>query len=99
MRFASAQALKEWEPACAQQPELMQRVLQRLKERPLDRSDNPRRIGQLRGPLASRRVAGASLAQWQYEITASGRLWYCPDNGARVIWVTKVRLDHPRETG
>jgi hypothetical protein len=98
VRFASAQALKEWEAVTAAEPELMERLLLRLKDRPLDRSDNPRRIGQLHGGLATRRVAGRALPQWQYEITSSGRLWYCPDKDDRVIWVTKARLDHPRET-
>lgn len=77
----------------------MEAVRERLRTRPMDRSDNPRRLGQLKGKLATRRIAGTALPQWQYEMTAAGRLWFCPDKQERIVWVTKVALRHPKETG
>lgn len=80
-------------------PDLMAAVRNRLRERPLDRSDNPRRTHRLRPPLDTKRIGDRLLPQWQYEISAAGRVFYCPDAAERVIWVTRVDLGHPRETG
>lgn len=80
------------------QPELMQRAKARLAERPLNRSDNPRRTHRLRGTLGTKVVAGKVLEQWQFELSSAGRIWYCPDREDRVVWVTRVSLRHPRVT-
>lgn len=70
----------------------------RLRTRPLDRSDNPRRTHQLKPPLATKRVGGKELPQWQHELSGAGRIFYCPDRDERVVWVSRVDLGHPRET-
>lgn len=88
MRPASEQARKQWDAAVAAEPELMAVERDRLTSRPLDRSANPRRTGRLKAGLASRRVGETHLPQWQQEITAAGRLWYCPDVETRTIWIT-----------
>jgi len=98
IRPASAKARKQWEAATDQEPDLMETVRERLRTRPLDRSDNPRRLGQLKGKLREKTVDGKKLPQWQYEITSGGRLWFCPDKKERTVWVTKVSLSHPKET-
>ena len=95
---ATAQALKEWERACTAAPELMAAERERLLTRPLDRSDNPRRTAQLKYQLAKRRIGNKILPQWQREISAAGRIWYCPDKDERIIWITKADLAHPAET-
>ncbi len=64
----------------------------------MDRSDNPRRIHRLRGALATKQIGGKDLDQWQLEVSSAGRIWYCPDNDASVVWVTRVSLKHPSET-
>jgi hypothetical protein len=79
-------------------PDLMAAVGSRLRERPLDRSDNPGRTHRLRPPLDTKRIGDRLLPQWQYEISAAGRVFYCPDAAAWVVWVTRVDLGHPRET-
>lgn len=71
----------------------------RLTQRPLDRSDNSKRTHQLKGELAYKTIGGQKLEQWQHDLTGSGRIWYCPDKKDRVIWVTRVSLSHPQETG
>lgn len=95
---ASAKVRKEWRAACAAAPELMDAELARLATRPMDRSDNPRRTARLKGPLGTRSIGGKSIPQWQREITGSGRLWYCPDEKAGIVWITKVSLSHPKQT-
>jgi hypothetical protein len=71
---------------------------ERLRSRPLDRSDNPNRTHQLKPPLADKVIGGKRLPQWQHEISGNGRVFYCPDLTDKVVWVTKVDLAHPRET-
>ena len=98
VNFASASAQKAWEVAAADEPDMMAAERDRLRDRPLDRSVNPRRTGQLKGPLATQRINGVLLPQWQQEITSAGRVWYCVDSKARTIWVTAADLDHPKST-
>lgn len=98
VRPASEQARKEWDAARDAEPVLMGQERERLRLSPLDRSGNPRRTGPLHAGLGTRLVGGVRLPQWQHELTAGGRIWYCPDRKNRVIWVTKVSLTHPRQT-
>jgi len=98
VRPASARAQKEWERATVAEPELMSALRERLRLRPLDRSDNPNRTHQLKPPLAEKVIGGKRLPQWQHELSSSGRVFYCPDRADRVVWVTKVDLAHPKET-
>jgi hypothetical protein len=76
----------------------MSAIRERLRSRPLDRSDNPSRTHQLKPPLAEKVVGGKRLPQWQHELSSGGRVFYCPDQMDRVVWVTKVDLAHPKET-
>ena len=82
----------------AAEPALMAAVRDQLSFRPIDRSANPNRTHQLKGPLAEKSVGDKRLPQWQHEISGAGRIFYCPDRAERVVWVTKVDLAHPRET-
>jgi hypothetical protein len=82
----------------AAETELMVALHERLRLRPLDRSDNPNRTHQLRGPLAEKWIGNVKLPQWQHEVSGAGRVFYCPDRGSRVVWVTRVDLAHPKET-
>jgi hypothetical protein len=43
-------------------------------------------------------VNGETLEQWQYEVMSGGRLWYCIDDGRRVIWLTDAMAGHPKAT-
>lgn len=76
----------------------MRRVAERLRERPLDRSDNPRRTHRLRPPLDSIRIGDRRLPQWQHELSAAGRIHYCPDREALIVWITMVKLSHAKAT-
>ena len=39
----------------------------------------------LRPPLDMKRVGDRVLLQWQHEISAAGRIFYCPDAAERVV--------------
>ena len=71
--FASGHALREWNAAVSGVPELMARELDRLKLRPLDRGQNPRRTHPLRPPLDKKTIGAVALPLWQQEITKEGR--------------------------
>ncbi|WP_419850240.1 hypothetical protein [Candidatus Poriferisocius sp.] len=38
------------------------------------------------------------LPQWQYEVTSSGRIWYCIDDDKKTVWLTAVHIGHPKAT-
>lgn len=68
-----------------------------LTDRPTH-PENPARQHRLRGKLAERQVSGQTLEQWQYEVTAAGRIWYCPDAERRIVWVVAAGPAHPKAT-
>jgi hypothetical protein len=59
---------------------------------------NPARQHRLKGQLATIRVKGAELEQWQYEVTGAGRIWYAIDDQAATLWITQAGTGHPRQT-
>ena len=38
------------------------------------------------------------MEQWQYEITAGGRIWYCIDDKTKTVWITDAQVGHPKAT-
>jgi hypothetical protein len=62
------------------------------------RPENPARQHRLRGRLATRKIAGRVVGQWQYEVTAGGRIWYCPDDERRIVRVVAASPSHPKVT-
>ena len=45
-------------------------------------------------PLAPR--VPRQMEQWQYEVTGSGRIWYCIDGQKKTVWLTvKGQWDLP----
>jgi hypothetical protein len=43
-------------------------------------------------------VNGATLEQWQYEVTTGGRIWFCIDDPSRTVWMTDASVGHPKST-
>lgn len=68
-----------------------------LTERPTH-PEHPSRQHRLRGQLAHRQIGGRTLERWQYEVTAGGRIWYCPDGERRIVWVVAAGPGHPKAT-
>lgn len=68
-----------------------------LTQRPTE-PENKSRQYQLKGSLGTHEVKGKVLEQWQYKVTGSGRIWYCPDPEKRVVWLVDARTGHPKAT-
>jgi hypothetical protein len=81
-RFATSEAAKGWEELCRAAQANTWEAWVVLTERPTQ-PENPSRQHRLRGQLAERQISGRTLPQWQYEVTAGGRIWYCPDGQRR----------------
>jgi hypothetical protein len=90
-------AAKGWDELCRTAPGSMWEAWVILRERPTQ-PVNRERQHLLRGSLHAREVKGKLLEQWQYEVTAAGRIWYCPDPERRIVWVTHAGPGHPKLT-
>jgi hypothetical protein len=54
---------------------------------------------QLRAELATRKVGGQELEQWQVEVTGGGRIWYRLDLENHKVLIVLAGTGHPRLTG
>jgi hypothetical protein len=97
LRFGDSEAASGWEELCKQAPGPTGEAWDAMSRDPRDRT-NPGRQHRLRGDLGARTVKGKILEQWQFEVTGAGRIWYCPDDAAHVVWVTKASTGHPKAT-
>ncbi|HVK21196.1 MAG TPA: hypothetical protein VM677_07535 [Actinokineospora sp.] len=96
-RFATSDAAKGWESLCQTARHNTWEAWVVLTERPVT-PENPARQHPLRGTLGSRLVNGRELDQWQYEVTAGGRIWYCPDPDRKIVWIVAASTAHPKAT-
>lgn len=94
-RFATSEAAKGWEELCRVARGDTWDAWIVLTERPT-LAENPSRQHRLRGRFARREIGGQVLGQWQYEVTAGGRIWYCPDEQRRIVWVVHAGTGHPK---
>jgi hypothetical protein len=67
-----------------------------LTERPI-KAENPARQHRLRGQLATRETSARALDQWHYEVTAGGRIWFCPGRAAQHRPGRRRRPEPPEE--
>ena len=96
-RFATSEAAKGWEELCQVARSNTWEAWTVLTERPTV-PENPSHQHRLRWHLATRQIGGQPLDQWQYEVTAGGRIWYCPDPARRIVWVVMASAAHPKST-
>jgi hypothetical protein len=96
-RFVTSEAAKGWEELCRVARANTWEAWVVLTERP-QRPENPARQHRLRGQLSTHHIGGRMLEQWQYEVTAGGRIWYCPDPDRRIVWVVAASTAHPKAT-
>ena len=97
VRHATADAAKGWEELCRTARSAMWDAWVVLSERPTT-PVNRARQHPLRGTLSTREVHKMILDQWQYEVTGSARIWYCPDMDNQTVWVVDVHTRHPKQT-
>lgn len=96
-RFGTNDAAKGWENLVAVARSNMWEAFVVLTTRPTE-PENRARQHRLKGKLGSREVHGTTLDQWQYEVTAGGRIWYCPDVHKGIVWVVAATTGHPKAT-
>lgn len=96
-RFATSEAAKGWEELCRTAQSNTWEAWIVLTDRPTT-PENPMRQHKLKGAFSTRDVGGRTLDQWQYEVTAGGRIWCCPDPDRRVVWVVPAGAGHPKPT-
>ncbi|MDT7552024.1 MAG: hypothetical protein QOI16_560 [Pseudonocardiales bacterium] len=96
-RFATSEAAKGWEELCRVAQANTWEAWIVLTERPT-RPENPSRQHRLRGKLSQRQIGGHTFDQWQCEVPAAGRIWYCPDADRRIVWVVAASPAHPKVT-
>jgi hypothetical protein len=94
-RFASNDAGKGWGQLCAAAASNTRTAWERITSDPRQRDH---RQHPLKGVLGQRSINGKNLEQWQYEVTGAGRIWYCIDDDARIIWMTDASVGHPKVT-
>lgn len=97
-RFATSEAAKGWEELCRVALPNVREAWVALSERPT-RPLHPGCQHRLRGELAERLVGGRTLRQWQHEVVAGGRIWYCPDPERRIVWVVAAVPVRPTVAG
>ncbi len=94
-RYANNDAVKGWEQISAAASANARTAWEKITVDPRRRDSRQHR---LKGALGQRSVNGLEMEQWEYEITASGRLWYCIDDEAKIVWLTGAHVGHPKAT-
>ncbi|EST22104.1 hypothetical protein N566_26800 [Streptomycetaceae bacterium MP113-05] len=97
LRFATNDAAKGWGELCAEAASNARRCFEALRIDPVSLSD-PDRQHRLRGRLATRALGGKELPQWEYEVTAGGRVRYLVDAARRTAHLVYAATRHPKDT-
>lgn len=97
IRFATNDAAKGWEDLCRQAAANTRTAFDAIETNPCPTPPTSRQH-QLKGQLATDTYAGRLLPQWQYEVTAGGRIWYLVDEDTHTCWVKEAGTGHPKRT-
>jgi hypothetical protein len=97
LRFATNEAAKGWADLSTEAPGNTRRCLEALRTNPLSRND-PDRQHRLRGRLSDATLGGVDYPQWEYEVTAGGRVRYLVDEPRHTVHLVYASTRHPRDT-
>ncbi|MDQ1046414.1 hypothetical protein [Streptomyces sp. V4I2] len=97
LRFATNEAAKGWGELGAEAPGNTRRYFEALRSDPLSLAD-PDRQHRLRGRLAAGNLGGQEYPQWEYEVTAGGRVRYLVDEARRTVHLVYASTRHPKDT-
>jgi hypothetical protein len=86
-----------WEELCRVALANTHRCLEQLRTEPRSYADRDRQHP-LRGSLARREWKGVRLEQWEYEVTAGGRVRYLIDDDRRTVVLVYASPRHPKDT-
>lgn len=94
-RYANNEAVKGWEQISRAAPANARTAWDKITADPRRRDS---RQHPLKGSLGRRGINGFEMEQWQYEVTAGGRFWYCIDDKAKTVWLMDAHVGHPKAT-
>ncbi|MEV4329784.1 hypothetical protein AB0K02_04465 [Streptomyces sp. NPDC049597] len=97
LRFATNEAAKGWGELGAAAPGNTRRCFESLRNDPQSMAD-PDRQHRLRGRLATALLAGREYPQWEFEVTAGGRVRYLVDEARRTVHLVYASPRHPKDT-
>lgn len=97
LRFATNEAAKGWAELCNEAPGNTRRCFEALRSEPAA-TDDPDRRHRLRGRLAVGVLGGRTYPQWEYEVTAGGRVRYLVDEERRTVHLVNASPRHPKDT-
>lgn len=97
LTFGTSEAAKGWIDLCAQAPANAWEMWRALRAEPAP-TVRTSRHHPLKGSLSTGLHRGVRLLQWQYEVTAGGRVWYLVDVPRRHVHLTYVGTGHPTAT-
>jgi hypothetical protein len=95
LEFDTQAAAENWDRIAKTHGNVLSEAWDQLTHQPMAKSE---RQHQLKADYSHRTFQGASLEQWQYEFSGSGRIWYCIDEAKRRLLLTLVEAGHPRGT-
>ena len=95
IRYQDNASARGWDHLCRVSPSSVRAAWEALTAEPRRRSGRQNR---LKGALRVGRIDGVEMEQWQYEVTGSGRIWYCIDDKRKTVWLTLVSVGHPKAT-
>lgn len=96
LRFGTSEAAKGWDDLCAHARARTRAAFELIRVNPRPPQDEEHY--RLRGELGTRAWRGRSLEQWQVKVSASGRIWYLPDDEDRTVWIVYASPAHPKAT-
>ncbi|MEU9296882.1 hypothetical protein [Streptomyces sp. NPDC048266] len=97
LRFATNEAAKGRGELTAEAPGNTRRRFEALRGDPLRQTD-PDRQHRLRGRLATGTLGGRTYPQWEFEVTAGGRVRYPVDEPRRTVHLVYAAPRHPKDT-
>ncbi|MFF7637261.1 hypothetical protein ACFZB9_29540 [Kitasatospora sp. NPDC008050] len=97
LRFATNEAAKGWGELCNEAAGNARRCYEALRSDPLSPRE-PDRQHRLRGRLATAVLGGITYPQWEYEVTAGGRVRYLVDEPRRTVHFVYAGTRHPKDT-
>jgi hypothetical protein len=93
LKFGSNEAAKGWEDLAQQAAGNLWSAYEAIRTEPTPFPATGRQH-RLKGKLGT--VDG--MEQWQYEVTAGGRIWYVVDSAKQTIWIRDASTRHPKTT-
>lgn len=97
IRFASKDAADGWEELARVATKALRAAWEAIDADPLTPT-NVARHHRLKAGYATVTVKGKTLEQWQYEVTAGGRIWFGVDREEKIVWITYASTRHPKAT-